>query len=96
MPGKDRGRGDEPTGLQRSGEEPDQRGEQGSVRPVQARFRVLPAQYRVLMAQDEDLYVFGRAGPGEQGQPFGDAAKHKVDQAQRHTFMMMPEGVAAR
>jgi hypothetical protein len=52
--------------------------------PIQARFRVLPAQDRVLVAQDQYLHVLGRAGPGKQGQLFGDAAEHEVDQAQRH------------
>jgi hypothetical protein len=26
-------------------------------------------------------YVLGRTGPAEQGQPFGDAAEHEVEQA---------------
>jgi hypothetical protein len=45
----------------------------------------LPAQDRVLVTEDQDLYIFGRAGLGEEGEPAGDAAEHEVDQAQRHT-----------
>jgi hypothetical protein len=84
MPTHDRGRGDEPVCLQRPGEKPDQGSERSAVSPVQARFRVLPAQDRVLMAEDQDLYIFGRPGPAEQGQPFDDAAEHEVEQAYWH------------
>jgi hypothetical protein len=52
---------------------------------VFGKHRVLPAQDRVLVTQDQDLYIFGRAGTGEESEPAGDAAEHKVEQAQRHT-----------
>jgi hypothetical protein len=80
-PTEDRGRGDEPVRRQRPGQEPDQGGEHGTVGPVQPRRRVLPAQDRVLVTEDQDLRIFGRAGPAEQGQPFRDAAEHEVEQA---------------
>jgi hypothetical protein len=33
------------------------------------------------MAQEQDFHVLGRSRLGEQGQPFGDAAEHEVEQA---------------
>jgi hypothetical protein len=81
MPTHDGGRGDQPVRLERPGEEPDQGREFGPVEPVQARFRVLPAQDRVLVTEDQDLDIFGRARPGEQGQPFGRAAERAVQHA---------------
>jgi hypothetical protein len=85
VPAHDRGRGDQPVRRQRPGQEPGQRGEHRSVGPVQPRRGVLPAQDRVLVTEDQDLYIFGRAGPGEESKPAGDAAERKVEQAQRHT-----------
>nr|WP_207783935.1 hypothetical protein [Micromonospora globispora] len=84
MPAKDRGWGDEPMGLQRPWQEPDQGGERCAVGPVQARLGVLSAQDRVLVTQDENLRVLGCGGPSEQGHPAGDPAEHEVDQAERH------------
>jgi hypothetical protein len=46
---------------------------------------VLPAKDRGLVTQDQDLYIFGRTGTGEEREPAGDAAEHEVEQAQRHT-----------
>jgi hypothetical protein len=78
---EDRGRGDEPVRRQRPGQKSDQGGEHGTVGPVQLRRPVLSAQDRVFVAEDQDLYVFGRAGTGEEGEPAGDAAEHEVEQA---------------
>jgi hypothetical protein len=33
------------------------------------------------MPENQDLYVFGRTGTGEESKPTGDAAEHKVEQA---------------
>jgi hypothetical protein len=53
----------------------------GPVGSVQTRLRVLPAQDRVLVAENQDLYIFGRTGTGEERKPAGDAAEHEVAQA---------------
>jgi hypothetical protein len=53
----------------------------GPVGSVQTRLRVLPAQDRVLVAENQDLYIFGRTGLGEESEPAGDAAEHEVAQA---------------
>jgi hypothetical protein len=37
--------------------------------------------FRVLLAENQDLYVFGRTGTGEESEPAGDAAERKVEQA---------------
>jgi hypothetical protein len=42
---------------------------------------VLPAQDRVLVAKNQDLYVFGRTGVGEEGKPVANVAEHEVEQA---------------
>jgi hypothetical protein len=81
MPTHDRGRGDETVRLQRSGEELDQGGEHCPVGPVQPRRRVLSAKDRVFVAENQDLYIFGPASPGEEREPAGDAAERKVEQA---------------
>jgi hypothetical protein len=60
---------------------PDQGGEYRPVGPVQTRRGVLPAQDRVFVAENQDLYIFGSAGPGEESEPAGDAAEHEVEQA---------------
>ena len=65
----------------RPGQESDQGGEHGTVGPVQPRRRVLSAQDRVLVAENQDLYIFGDAGTGEESEPAGDAAEHEVEQA---------------
>jgi hypothetical protein len=81
MPGKDRGRSDESMHLQRPRQKPDQGGEHRPVGPVQPRLRVLSAQDRVLVTENQDLYVFGRTGTGEERKPAGDAAEDEVEQA---------------
>jgi hypothetical protein len=86
--------GDEPMHLKRPRQEPDQSGGRCAVGPVQTRLRVLPAQDRVLVTQDQDLEIFGRAGPGEEGQSAGDATEHEVDQAQRHESRSRPTDAA--
>jgi hypothetical protein len=68
-------------GRQRPGQELDQGGQHRSVGPVQPRLRVLAAQDRVFVAENQDLYIFGLAGPGEESEPAGDAAEHEVEQA---------------
>jgi hypothetical protein len=81
VPAEDRGRGDETVGGQRPGQVPDQGGEHCPVGPVQTRRGVLPAKDRVFVAKNQDLYIFGPAGPGEESEPAGDAAEHEVEQA---------------
>jgi hypothetical protein len=48
---------------------------------VQTRRGVLSAQDRVFVTEDQDLYIFGRTGTGEESEPAGDAAEHEVEQA---------------
>jgi hypothetical protein len=81
MPVQDRGRGDESMHLQRPRQKPDQCGEHRPVGPVQPRRGVLPAKDRVFVAENQDLYIFGPASPGEEREPAGDAAEHEVEQA---------------
>jgi hypothetical protein len=81
VPAQDRGWGDESVRRQRSGQESDQGGERRPVGPVQTRCRVLSAKDRVFVTQDQDLYVFGRTGTGEERESAGDAAERKVEQA---------------
>jgi hypothetical protein len=81
MPPQDRGRSDETVRRQRPRQEPDQGGEHRPVGPVQPRRRVLPAKDRILVTENQDLYIFGRTGTGEERKPAGDAAEHKVEQA---------------
>jgi hypothetical protein len=51
------------------------------LEPRKPRLGGLSAQDRVLVTQDQDLYIFGDAGTGEESEPAGDPAEHKVDQA---------------
>jgi hypothetical protein len=44
-------------------------------------FGVLSAKDRVLVTENQDLYIFGRTGTGEERKPVGGAAERKVEQA---------------
>jgi hypothetical protein len=73
--------GDEPVRRQCPGQKPDQCSEHGTVGLVQLRRRVLSAKDRVLVTEDQDLYIFGRTGLGEERESAGDAAEDEVEQA---------------
>lgn len=64
VPGQQRGRRDDPMGLQRAGEQSGQGGQDGPVWPGEVRSGYLAAQYCDFMAQNEDLDVFGRGAAG--------------------------------
>jgi hypothetical protein len=65
VPGQQRGRRDDPMGLQRAGQQPGQGRQDGPVRPGEARPGHLAAKYCHFVAQDQNLDILSGGAASE-------------------------------